>query len=298
MMTSTQRLLVDMLGWRRPSRDRHAQNRFAQRFLPKDATPDDWGNWTVRRGRKADQTILWSAHLDTVSRDDGWQRVIVTDDGIVQLPRGSSSQCLGADDTAGVWMLRLMADAGVPGVYVWHVDEEIGGIGSRQLADAWPYGRLRAAIAFDRRGQTDLIVEQVGQRVASQTAATWMIGQLAGSVDLAEATGTYTDTAEYVGLVDEVFNVSVGYSREHTQHETQNLAYADRLLDAVCGVDWPMMPTGEIVDDAPVDDWPDDWPVSSATAMLRPCPGCDDTWIEPTAQLCAACWTAVFGDMK
>jgi hypothetical protein len=44
------------------------------------------------------------------------------------------SSCLGADDAAGVWLLCEMIRAGIPGLYVFHRNEERGGRGAEFFA--------------------------------------------------------------------------------------------------------------------------------------------------------------------
>jgi hypothetical protein len=49
---------------------------------------------------------------------------------------GFYSNCLGADCTTGVWLILEMIKANVPGVYVIHSDEEVGGKGARDMVNA------------------------------------------------------------------------------------------------------------------------------------------------------------------
>ena len=46
-----------------------------------------------------------------------------------------ASDCLGADDGAGVFLMLEMIDANVEGTYIFHRGEERGGWGSSQIAE-------------------------------------------------------------------------------------------------------------------------------------------------------------------
>lgn len=236
--------LLAMLTYCRPYGS-PAETLFIARYvscLP-GAYKDVHDNWHVTIGTSP--RILWSAHTDTVHRDDGRQTVHYDPStGVAQLSRRSrrSSSCLGADCTAGVFMLRNMILRNVPGHYVFHYGEEVGGIGSQAIAEHcadW-LKTFDCAIAFDRRGTDSIIVEMSYGQTASATFAQSLAAELnkGGAFTFAaDYTGTYTDTAEYAGLVSECSNVSVGYRHEHTRGETLNVWHVLRLLDAICAVD-------------------------------------------------------------
>jgi hypothetical protein len=50
--------------------------------------------------------------------------------------------------------------------------------------------------------------------------------------------GSYTDSNEYMTVVSECTNISVGYYNQHTKNETQDLEYLDILVDALINADW------------------------------------------------------------
>jgi hypothetical protein len=56
-------------------------------------------------------------------------------------------------------------------------------------------------------------------------------------------TGVYTDTAEFVGIIPECTNISVGYRNEHTTNETLDLVHLRALIVRVLGIDWDALPT-------------------------------------------------------
>jgi hypothetical protein len=147
-------------------------------------------------------------------------------------------QCLGADDAVGCWIMCEMVRAGVPGLYIWHRQEESGGVGSSYIADNHKdqLADIKAAIAFDRRGTTDVITHQSGGRCASDIFAESLAGQLPGAFRKSSG-GIFTDTANYTDIIGECTNISVGYDGEHTSSESLDLAHALRVRNAMLDFD-------------------------------------------------------------
>jgi hypothetical protein len=50
-------------------------------------------------------------------------------------------------------------------------------------------------------------------------------------------TGMFTDTANYTDIIGECTNISVGYFRQHSRDETQDLIFAEHLLSAMLRFD-------------------------------------------------------------
>jgi hypothetical protein len=221
--------LLDMLTYRRPHGSR-AETKFIRRFLRPlpGARQDAYGNVIVRVGKSQ---VLWSSHTDTVHREGGRQLVSVSTTGIATAPH---SNCLGADCTTGVWIMMEMIRAKVPGLYIFHRAEEVGGIGSDYIATKTPelLKGIEYAIAFDRYGKTSIITHQLASRCASDAFA-YSFAHAASLPLFPDPGGTFTDTANYTRLVNECTNISVGYTKQHTEHETQDLAFARELRDAM-----------------------------------------------------------------
>jgi putative aminopeptidase FrvX len=224
--------LIEMLRARRPSGSKTEEKWIARWIDPLEPEIDGFGNRILRIG---DAPVLWSSHTDTVHRTPGNQRVNVRK-GIASV--GGKSNCLGADDTAGVWLMVQMARQGVPGLYVWHRAEEIGGLGSDWIALNTPelLDGIRFAIALDRKGASSVITHQFA-RCCSDDFADSLCREL-GMGYMRDDTGLFTDTANYVDLVGECTNISVGYEHEHSPYETLDLEHADRLLAVLIGLDW------------------------------------------------------------
>lgn len=222
--------LHEMLTYCRPHGSR-AEEDFIQRYIrPLGMATDSAGNLHKRIG---ETDILWSCHTDTVHHKDGAQAIEVTSDGWVF---AKDSDCLGGDCTAGVWLMVNMIQRRVPGWYVFHRAEEVGGLGSSYIAKKKrkQLGKAKAAIAFDRKGFTSVITHQFS-RCCSDAFGTSLAAQLPGDWKL-DDTGTFTDTANYTDDIGECTNISVGYLDQHTAKERQHGPFLQYLLDAVCEI--------------------------------------------------------------
>jgi hypothetical protein len=227
--------LIGMLSFCRPAGAK-AERRFIKEFIaPLDMQTDAAGNLYKRIGKAP---VLWSCHTDTVHRQGGKQHLAI-DHGVAKLALDSKASCLGADDTAGVWLMREMILAKREGLYVFHRGEEIGGIGSTHIAQETPelLDGIQAAIAFDRKGRHSVITHQWGGRCASESFANSLAWHLGGDF-MPDDTGTFTDTANYVYLVPECTNVSVGYENCHTAKETLDLKFILRLRESLLDLNW------------------------------------------------------------
>ncbi len=238
-------VLMDMLTFRRPAWS-SSEDAFIARFLhPLDGLQqDDFGNLslTIPEPDGSAPRILWSSHTDTVHRTPGRQAV-VRQGAMVLLRdtaegRKGASNCLGADCAAGVWLMREMILAAVPGLYIFHRDEEAGGKGSTWIAANEPerLSGIAFAIAFDRKGYGDVITHQ-GDRTASEAFARSLAAILGGDFR-PDDTGLFTDTAMYAGLVGECSNLSVGYFDAHGPRERQDAAFLVTLRDTLVAADW------------------------------------------------------------
>ena len=225
------------------------QGLFNNRFIrPMMGKPDTIGNYIayvtdtgeVRRIKSNDDvpkgTIAFMAHHDTVHRTDGIQKVYydpTSDFAFVD------DECLGADCTTGVWLILEMIKAKVPGLYVIHTGEECGGIGSGALVKSKPtwLNNVDYAISFDRYGTTSIITHQMGMRTCSESFTTDLASILNMNF-IPDSGGVYTDSYEYADIVSECTNISVGYYKQHTKNETQDIAFAIELRDALIKADW------------------------------------------------------------
>lgn len=196
---------------------------------------DDFGNVIVKINGIGDN-IMWACHTDTVHRADGAQRVVLKVDGTLVLS-GSSSNCLGADCGAGMWLMREMILAGKPGLYVFHRGEECGGLGSRWIAANTPelVKEIKACISLDRRGIDSVITKQSAARCSNEFA-----DSLIAALDMGyekDTGGTFTDSASYVSLIGECTNISVGYYNQHTSKEELDTKHLVALRHKLVSLD-------------------------------------------------------------
>jgi hypothetical protein len=163
--------------------------------------------------------------------------VWATDDGLAFVD--ASCDCLGADDGAGMWLMFNMIMRDVAGTYIFHRGEEVGCWGSGGMVDHhtdW-LKQFTHAIAFDRRGTTSIITHQRSERACSDALGEQLISLFNMRYEL-DDTGVYTDTAEYMGIIPECVNVSIGYDNEHSSKETLDTHHCLALRDAICTLDW------------------------------------------------------------
>jgi hypothetical protein len=233
---------LTMLTYKRPAWSASEAAFIARYIVPTGAQPDSFGNYwlDVRAADDVQNRVLWSSHTDTVHSAGGMQGIIYGD-GIAT---SDSNDCLGADCTAGVWLMVNMIRAGVPGLYVFHRAEEIGGLGSQYIKEHTPEALhgIEIAIAFDRRGFRDVITYQGGQRTASDAFAASFSAALSATGFRwqeyeASTGGTFTDTANYKRIVPECSNIAVGYLHAHGPDESQDVAFACDLLDSLIALD-------------------------------------------------------------
>jgi hypothetical protein len=229
--------LVDMLSYMRPHGS-VSEIEFLKRFIDTlpGVTRDAFGNRLVRVGPEP-QRILWSCHVDTVHNKDGrlehGELVLGLRTGLLHISTEArpSVNCLGADDTAGVWIMRKMIANRVPGLYVFHRGEEQGCLGSKWIKQNTPdlLTGIDFAIAFDRQGTNEVITHQVCGRTASDTFAK-QFAAICGPDFKPSDRGVFTDTYTYARLIPECTNISVGYYGQHSVTERLDWAHLNRLL--------------------------------------------------------------------
>jgi hypothetical protein len=228
--------LLQMLTTMRPAGTKTEDDFIAQWIVPLGSKKDDYGNRWVWVGDNPD--ILFSCHTDTVHFKEGKQQIVFADG----MAYAENSDCLGADDTSGIWLMREMIKARVPGLYLFHREEEIGGHGSAHVNKYHDetIGKMRAAIAFDRKGYDNVITHQFGGRCCSETFAK-SLGKILGGNYAADPTGSFTDTANYIDTIGECTNLSVGYFGQHGPSEFQDVSFLVQLRDALIHADWSQL---------------------------------------------------------
>jgi hypothetical protein len=209
-------------------------------LFPKGMQKDEWGNYFYKVG---ESRSIFAAHLDTVSKE--YVTVTHVFDG--NLIKTDGKTTLGADDKAGITVLLWMIQNNVPGLYYFFIGEEVGCIGSGNAAKFGFFkGNYDRIISFDRRDVDSIITFQSSARCCSDDFADALCKELNKNVKLSyrkDTGGVYTDSAEFTHLVPECTNVSVGYYKEHTTNESQDILHLTDLAEACVLVDWENLPT-------------------------------------------------------
>lgn len=212
------------------------------KMMPAGATTDGCGNIHFDLRGKTASKSLFVAHVDTVHRAGGKNKVTKTDKKWY-----ANGAPLGADDGAGVALLMHMIHHKVPGYYIFTQGEEVGGIGASWLADNLKplLAQFSRAIAFDRRATYSVITHQAGGRCASDEFGDALSDEFnkRGMLFATDDGGVYTDTAEFVDIIPECTNISAGYDMEHTANETLDMDHFMELAKAVIRIEWDALPT-------------------------------------------------------
>jgi hypothetical protein len=235
------RPLYDILSYHRPAGS-PGENKMIDRYIaPICGRPDGAGNYRYQIG---DSPVMWSSHTDTVHRTAKGQKAVqpvyMSEAGLIHT---AGSNCLGADDGAGIALMLAMIEKRIPGHYVFHRGEECGGIGSSHIAKTRPawLDNIQACIAFDRYGHTDIITHQGGRTASDDFAyslADCLNAARPGFAYKPSSHGVFTDSANYENLIPECTNVAVGYNGHHTAKETQDIRHLDNLLSAILKADF------------------------------------------------------------
>lgn len=230
----------------------YGTEKLLEHYLPEGYEVDNYGNYFLQIGDEP--TTMFTCHLDTAAH--GIQRVShVFDKNLIKT---DGTSILGADDKAGMVVLLYMIEQKVPGLYFFFLGEERGCIGSgmasKDFVSIFPY--IRKVVSFDRRGTTSVITHQMSGRCCSDEFAEALSDEL-NSADISfrycpDDTGIYTDSAEFVEIVAECTNISVGYQNEHTVREVQDIDHLIKLCKACVKIDWESLPVSR---EPGEDDW-------------------------------------------
>lgn len=203
---------------------------------------DEVGNLHIDTRISTTNRTLFTAHVDTVHRQPGPNKIRKT-----KTHWYADGAPLGADDGAGCAMLMHLLHGGVAAYYLFTQGEECGGIGATFVAkDVEFLSQFDRAIAFDRRGIDSVITHQGWGRTASDAFAQSLSTALNADDTLMfmpDDTGVYTDTAEFIDVIPECTNISVGYNFEHSDKEELNLLHFQALANRVVQIDWDSLPT-------------------------------------------------------
>lgn len=238
---------------------------------------DEKGNFYVEIGKS---DTIFSSHMDTVhhrltsagvpvvqtlmipdktwsEKDRGFMYAsekTITLDKDEQIIREYYKRCvIGGDDKCGVLIMVTMIKAGIPGMYIFHIGEEKGCIGSKYIRDnkeAW-LKQYKRAIAFDRKERYSIITKQSGQTCCSSNFAKALAYALNKQTALIpptmqfreDDTGTVTDTKQYMDVIPECTNISCGYMDAHMNTEHVDYYWLTSIfIPAVLNIEWEKLP--------------------------------------------------------
>lgn len=210
---------------------------------------------------------MFTSHLDTVDRgsynkiwDEKERKMVyknndndksvkhIFEDDFIKTDGDSN---LGADDKAGVTIMLNLISEKVPGLYYFFMGEESGCIGSSNLSRKYEdkvkeniLPKVDKCISFDRKGYDSIITEQTTGVSCSNEFATKLSEELNnyGFWYKPDDSGVYTDSAEFVDVISECTNLSVGYFDEHTTYEKQDIEFLELLSIVLTKIDWESLP--------------------------------------------------------
>lgn len=230
----------------------HGTEAQLEKFLPDGYQTDCFGNYYLQVGEFT--STMFACHLDTYGKEQRQIKHVFKNNFI--MTDGQTN--LGADDKAGMIVLLYMIQEKIPGLYYFFVGEEVGCIGSKKVADfakseSFESIRLKnitKVISFDRRGTSSIITEQSFNECCSDNFANELAYRLNGVgnglVMRPDNTGASTDSAQFMELIPECTNISVGYYDEHTVSERLDIQYLYRLCHAVTEIDWETLPVERV----------------------------------------------------
>ena len=198
---------------------------------------DEAGNLHFKIG---ESETLFAAHTDTCHHKGGLNTYTI-EGGFIR----AGTDCLGADDGAGIAILCHMMSHRIPGTYLFLVAEEVGAAGSRYLAENFDFSPYKRSICFDRAGTSEIITVQSGERLASSefAEALSVAFQEQDMMYVEYVNGVFTDNALWGEKLAENINLSAGYARQHGPNEFQDLTHLEALAAAVIKIDWEALPT-------------------------------------------------------
>jgi hypothetical protein len=204
---------------------------------------DEYDNYFIKIG---ESNTMFTSHLDSATNKQETVNLIkfVENDNLFITTDGNT--ILGADDKAGVTVMLYMIEHNIPGLYYFFVGEEIGGIGSINLAGSNHdnLNDIQRCISFDRRGYESVITHQMFESCCTDSFADALCEAFEenGLKLNKDNTGIFTDSANFMGVIDECTNISVGYFHEHTKREYQNITYLEKLCDVCTKIKWDNLP--------------------------------------------------------
>ena len=218
-------LLREMYEIFSPSGAEHGMATYVSNWLTENGlehTFDSIGNIYTKNAIAGSRRILVNAHMDTVASAPADIIVEKTKDDVIV--RSSNNQVIGADDKNGVWsVLRMLTDKSVrvPLSALICVSEEVGCVGSdfAMKNHAEWFKDCVFCITIDRRGNTDIIIENCDIVLSSDTLQK-QLAEWGKPYGLRTTTGSISDVSNVVKSLEiNGINLFAGYYNAHSGSE-------------------------------------------------------------------------------
>jgi len=213
-------------------------------LLPRGVKKDPYGNYFIKIG---ESKTLFTSHMDTYCRKK--EKVNHVEDGNIIKTDGTT--ILGGDNKAGMTALFYLIEQNIPGTYYFFLGEEpiiSGGLyGSTKLLEGNPefLKKFDRAVAFDRKQTGSIISRQMARICCSPTFVNALIKEFASQgVEMKnDTTGYYTDTGNFIEVISECTNISIGVWNEHHKEEYVDISYIEKVAKAAAKINWESLPT-------------------------------------------------------
>jgi hypothetical protein len=222
----------------------HGQESKVLKYINHPLKKDEHNNYYLKIGNS---NTMFASHLDSATTKYTDVKLLTYIKENNRFISTDGKTILGADDKAGVTIMLYMIEHKIPGLYYFFIGEEMGGIGSNDLSrdkDNPLLKNIKRCISFDRNGYNSIITHQMMHPCCSEEFADKLCEEFnKQGLELSkDETGIFTDSANFVNSISECTNISVGYFKEHTKQEIQNITYLERLCNACIKIDWENLP--------------------------------------------------------
>ena len=156
-----------------------------------------------------------------------------------ELPK-KKTRSLGADDGCAVAIMLYLIANNVEGTYLFTRGEEIGCVGTHYIIENNTLINMSdydMAIEVDRKGTEEILCKMGIGKTASQSFGKSLAAQL-GLGHHVNGKGSVTDIAHFSKHIPECVNIAAGYNLQHSDRETTDIDYLDRLGLAMLQVSW------------------------------------------------------------
>lgn len=217
---------------------------------------DEFGNYyiIVKKPNGSFSNTMFTCHLDTYYvygkyelKIPNEQQIKITHRFDGDFIKTDGTTILGADDKAGMVIMLNMISENVPGLYYFFLGEEIGRLGSVDLSVKFSkflnknkIPSINKCVSFDRKGYDFITTNQANKICCSDDFATDLSTKLNeyGFWYKKDSSGSRTDSHEFIDIITECTNISVGYFDEHTTDERQDIEFLELLAITCTKIDW------------------------------------------------------------